>query len=92
MNKKEFITQMAKQAGLSIADAEKSLNSMLDIIVAATKHHEKVTLTGFGIFESRKTKATQRKNPQTGQRISVPAKVVPKFRPGRVFKESLLDV
>jgi DNA-binding protein HU-beta len=46
-----------------------------------------VTLTGFGTFKSIKTKARQGRNPKTGQKITIPAKRVPRFSAGKAFKE-----
>jgi len=89
MTKQEFIDKLAKKANLSKKDARSVVDSALDLIVDQVKKNNKVTLTGFGTFEARKQKATQRINPQTGRKMNVPAKNVPKFRPGKQFKETL---
>jgi len=89
MTKQEFIDKLAKKADLSKKDARNVVDNALDLIVEQVKKNNKVTLTGFGTFEARKQKATQRINPQTGRKMNVPAKNVPKFRPGKQFKESL---
>ncbi|MFB6286254.1 MAG: HU family DNA-binding protein [Candidatus Bipolaricaulia bacterium] len=89
MTKQEFIDKLAKKADLSKKDARNVVDNALDLIVEQVKKNNKVTLTGFGTFEGRKQKATQRINPQTGRKMNVPAKNVPKFRPGKQFKESL---
>lgn len=89
MTKQEFIDKLAKKADLSKKDARNVVDSALDLIIEQVKKKNKVTLTGFGTFEARKQKATQRINPQTGRKMNVPAKNVPKFRPGKQFKESL---
>lgn len=89
MTKQEFIDKLAKKADLSKKDARSVVDNALDLIVEQVKKNNKVTLTGFGTFEARKQKATQRINPQTGRKMNVPAKNVPKFRPGKQFKESL---
>lgn len=89
MNKKEFVDRLAKKTGLSKKDAREALDTTLDLIVHACKKKDKVTFTGFGTFEARKQKSTQRINPRTGQRFTVPAKHVPKFRAGKTFKEAV---
>lgn len=89
MNKKEFIDQLAKETGLSKKDAGTTLATTLELIVTTTKKKQKVTFTGFGTFEARKLKSTQRINPRTGKRFTVPSKFVPKFRAGKTFKESM---
>ncbi len=90
MNKKSFCDQLAKKAGLSKKDARGALDSMLDLIVGSCKKKQKVTFTGFGTFEARKLKSTQRINPRTGKRFTVPSKFVPKFRAGKAFKEAVI--
>ncbi len=89
MTKQEFIEKLAKKAKLSKKDARAVVDAMIDIVIDRVKKKEKVTLTGFGTFEARQQKATQRINPQTGRKMTVPAKLVPKFRPGKQFKEAL---
>ena len=89
MNKKEFIDQLAKKTGLSKKSAREALDTTLDLIVSTCKKKKKVTFTGFGTFETRRQKSTKRINPRTGQRLTVPAKRVPKFRAGKSFKESM---
>ncbi len=89
MTKQEFIEKLAKKAKISKKDARAIVDAALELIIDRVKRKEKVTLTGFGTFEARQQKATQRINPQTGRKMTVPAKLVPKFRPGKQFKEAL---
>jgi DNA-binding protein HU-beta len=89
MTKQEFIEALAKKTKLSKTNAQSVVDETIKLIVGAVKKNDKITFTGFGTFEARKQKATQRINPQTGKKMSVPAKKVPKFRPGKSFKESV---
>ena len=89
MNKAEFVDHLAKKTNMSKKDAREALDTALDLIVSTCAKNDKVTFTGFGTFEPRKQKATQRINPQTGKQMKVPAKTVPKFRPGKGFKDAL---
>ncbi|MFB6286157.1 MAG: HU family DNA-binding protein [Candidatus Bipolaricaulia bacterium] len=90
MNKSEFVDQLAKRTDMSKKDAQATLDAALDLIVQEVKKKNgKVQLTGFGTFETREQKETERINPQTGKKMKVPAKKVPKFRPGKAFKETL---
>jgi DNA-binding protein HU-beta len=89
MNKAEFITQLAKKAKLSRKEAKTALDTTLGLIMDHCAKRTKLTFTGFGTFEPRKTKATTRFNPRTRQRIHVGEKWVPKFRPGKSFKDAL---
>lgn len=89
VNKAEFLELLAKKTKLTKKDARAALDSALDLIMDSCARREKVTFTGFGTFEPRQRKSTTRINPQTKKPMTVPAKWVPKFRPGKVFKEAL---
>jgi DNA-binding protein HU-beta len=87
MNRAELVERLAKGAGLSKKDARAALDGVVDVITRALKKNDPVIITGFGRFETRKRKATTRMNPQTGQRIKTPAKVVPAFKAGKNLKD-----
>ena len=48
---------------------------------------DKVTLVGFGSFESRERKAREGRNPKTGDKMEIPATRVPAFSAGKLFKD-----
>lgn len=50
---------------------------------------EKVTLVGFGSFQVMERKAREGRNPQTGEKLQIPAKKVPKFRAGKKLREAV---
>jgi DNA-binding protein HU-beta len=89
MNKAQLIEAVAKSAELTKVDAENVLNATLETIKKSVKKGEDVTLIGFGTFTKTKRKARMGRNPQTGKEIKIPAMTVPKFRPGREFKDTL---
>ncbi len=89
MNKAQLIEAVVKTTKLTKVDAENVLNSALDAIKKSVKKGEDVTLIGFGTFTKTKRKARIGRNPQTGKEIKIPAMTVPKFRPGREFKDTV---
>ena len=89
MNKAELIEAVAKMSKLTKVDAELALNSALETIKKSVKKGDDVTLIGFGTFTKSKRKARTGRNPQTGKEIKMPAMTVPKFRPGREFKDTV---
>ena len=89
MNKAELIEAVAKATKLTKFDAELALNTALDTIKKSVKKGDDVTLIGFGTFTKSKRKARTGRNPQTGKEIKIPAMTVPKFRPGREFKDTV---
>ncbi len=86
MNKADLVDRIAQRAGLTKKDARKALDATVDIVTEALANNEPVLLTGFGKFEVRARKRSQRINPQTQKRITVPEKVVPAFKPGKNLK------
>lgn len=91
MNKAEFVDQLMNKTGMSKKQAQNTVDIALTMIVDANRTGKKVALAGFGTFEVRKVKSMQRYNPRTGQRFTVPAKVVPKFRASKTFKQKVQD-
>lgn len=89
MNKSELIEAMANTASLSKKDAEAALNAYTDVITEALKKGDKVTLVGFGTYETRKRAARTGKNPQTGEAIKIKVAKVPAFKPGKALKDAV---
>ena len=87
MSKQELVELVAKNAGLTKADAARALDATLEGIKTGLKKQGKVTLVGFGTWESRKRAARMGRNPQTGKEIKIAAKTVPAFSAGKKFKE-----
>jgi len=65
VNKGELVDRLAARTGLTKKDARKALDATIDIITEALTSNEEVLLTGFGKFEVRARKRSQRINPQT---------------------------
>ncbi|MEO1443682.1 MAG: HU family DNA-binding protein, partial [Chloroflexota bacterium] len=75
--------------GLTKKDSAAALNAFVDGVIETMKKGDKVTLIGFGTFASVHREATTKRNPRTGEPIDVPARNVPKFRPGKGLKDAL---
>ena len=89
MNKAQLIEVVAKAANVTKVDAENVINAAIDSIKKSVKKGDDVTLIGFGTFTKSKRQARSGRNPQTGKEIKIPAMTVPKFRPGREFKDAI---
>lgn len=90
MNKKNLISQIAEATGMSQADVTKVLDAFVDTVEATLKTGEEIRLVNFGTFEVVDQKARKSRNPRTGDPIDVPAKRVPRFRPGKGLKDAVL--
>ena len=89
MTKAELITAIAEKGGYTKKDAEKALSSVVDVISDALVNGDKITLVGFGTFETRQRAAKVGKNPQTGKEIKIAAKKVPAFKAGKALKDAV---
>ena len=87
MNKEELVQEVAKVAKVTKKDATNVLEAVICAVEGAVKKGQKVTLVGFGTFESRKRAARKGRNPQTGKEIKIAAKTVPAFSAGKKFKD-----
>lgn len=89
MNKAELVEAVASSTNSSKADAQRSVEAVLDTISAALQKGDKVALTGFGTFEVRDRAARTGRNPQTGETIQVKAAKVPAFKAGQGLKNAV---
>jgi DNA-binding protein HU-beta len=89
MNKKQFIEQMVKHTDSPKSEAEKHLEAFTRAVSEALKAGEEVQLPGFGKFYVREQKAREGRNPQSGEKMTIPASKVPAFRAGKSLKESV---
>jgi DNA-binding protein HU-beta len=93
MNRKEIIEILLKDKQLSKLtkkDANLFIDLFLDTIKKTVKKGEDVTLVGFGTFLRHKKKARLGVNPSSGRRIRIKSRIVPKFRPGKPWKEIMM--
>ena len=89
MNKSELIDAIARHADITKAAAGRALDAMVNSIKNSLKKGDIVTLVGFGSFYVGKRTARQGRNPRTGESVSVDAKRVPYFKPGKEMRERL---
>lgn len=89
MNNKEFIAELALRSGYTQADAQKLVNTLIEVMGDSFEAGENVSLTGFGTFEVKKRMERIVVNPSTGSRMLVPPKLVLGFKPNASIKEKL---
>ena len=89
MTKVELIAKVAAEANLSKKDAEKAVSAVLEGITDALKAGDKVSLVGFGTFETRERPARTGLNPRTKETTQIAASVVPAFKAGKALKDAV---
>ncbi len=91
MNKAELIDTIADKTGQTKADTTNALDALLETIEATVAGGGKVQLVGFGNFEPHHRAARAGRNPQTGEPIEIAESTVPKFTPGKSFKDKVIE-
>ena len=89
MTKAELVEEVARNTQLTKKHAEIIVNTVFDSIVHSLKSGEKIELRGFGSFRIRRRGARIGRNPKTGDRVEVPPKKIPYFKPGKELRELL---
>lgn len=83
VGRQELIKRVAQSANKSVKESTIFVNATLDTIQDALKSGDSVRLVGFGVFSVKDTAPSVRVNPQTRQKINVPARKRVKFTPGK---------
>jgi len=86
MTKAELVNRVSKRTELNKRDAEVMVQTVLDSIIESLQGGDKVELRGFGSFRLRERAARVGRNPKTGEKVNVPSKRVPYFKPGKDLK------
>ena len=89
MKKTELIEAITERADVSKSQAQKYLDAFEEVVTDALKGGEEVQITGFGKFYVREQKARDGRNPQTGEKMRIPAQKVPTFSAGNSLKEAV---
>lgn len=93
MNKSELVEALADELGTTKADAQRTIDAIFDtkdgVVTRTLKKGDRVQITGFGTFETRKRKARTGRNPRTGEEIKIAPTISPSFRPGKALKEAV---
>jgi len=87
MNKADLVNLVAARTELTKTDVSLVIDAAIDTIIDSVVEGKKVSILGFGSFEPRDRSARQGLNPKTGEKIKIPAKRVPAFTAGKMFKD-----
>ena len=87
MNKADLVNLVAARTELTKTDVSQVVDAAIETIIDSVVEGKKVSILGFGSFESRERSARQGLNPKTGEKIAIPAKKVPAFTAGKMFKD-----
>jgi DNA-binding protein HU-beta len=89
MNKTELMEAIAERADVPKNEAQRYLDAFEEVVSDVLKGGDEIQITGFGKFYVREQKAREGRNPQTGEKMTIPARKVPTFSAGNSLKESI---
>ena len=89
MNKNDLVAAVSARTGLTRADCARAVDGLFDAIADALKAGDEVKIVGFGAFSVSQRKASQGRNPRTGEAIQIPATNQPRFKAGKGLKEAV---
>jgi DNA-binding protein HU-beta len=89
MNKARLVAKVARERRITKVQAARTIDSFLEHITKSLKRGDRASLVGFGTFTVVKRRPRTGRNPQTGERIAIPARRVARFTPGRTLKAEL---
>jgi DNA-binding protein HU-beta len=89
VNKTELIEEIAGRTDSSKAEAQRYVDTLERVVTEVLKSGEEVQITGFGKFYVREQRAREGVNPQTKEKMRIPAQKVPAFSAGQGFKEAI---
>ncbi len=87
MTKADLVDEVSRTTELSRKDSDVIVETLFESIVKALKNNDKLEVRGFGSFRIRERKARQGRNPKTGEKVNVPEKKVPYFKPSKELKD-----
>ncbi len=87
MTKAELVEEVSRVSDLTKKHSEVIVDTVFKSIIDALQRGEKIELRGFGSFRLRRREPRKGRNPKTGDKVDVPPKKVPYFKPGKELKE-----
>ena len=89
MTKADLIEEVSRLAELTRKDSEMIVETVFDSIVRSLRAGDKIEIRGFGSFRTRQRKPRVGRNPKTGERVDVPSKKIPFFKPSKELRDSV---
>jgi len=87
MTKAELVEQVTGLGDLTRRDSDVIVETIFDAMIDALRADDKIEIRGFGSFRTRQRKPRIGRNPKTGERVEVPAKRVPYFKPSKELRD-----
>ncbi len=87
MTKAELVEKVTALGDLTRRDGEVIVDTLFDSVIQALRSGDKIEIRGFGSFRTRQRKPRIGRNLKTGEKVDVPAKRVPFFKPSKELRD-----
>ena len=87
MTKADLIEDVSRLAEVTRKDGEVIVETIFDSIVRSLRVGDKIEIRGFGSFRTRQRRGRVGRNPKTGEKVEVPPKKIPFFKPSKELKD-----
>ena len=92
MTKKVIVKTISEEVGLTQQQTKKIVQKTFDAIIDCLVKEKRIELRNFGVFEVKLRAARKARNPRTGKQVSVPAKYVVTFKPGKEMESRVKEL
>lgn len=87
MTKADLIEEVSRVVEMTRKDSEVIVEAIFESIVRSLRTNDKIEIRGFGSFRTRQRQPRVGRNPKTGERVEVPPKRIPFFKPSKELKD-----
>lgn len=92
MTKKEIVKTISEEMGLTQLKTKEIVQKTFEAIIDTLVTEKRIELRNFGVFEVKRRKARQARNPRTSEKVYVPEKFVVTFKPGKEMEQRVLEL
>jgi len=90
MTRSDLVIQLAERFGqLTHRDTEFAVKTIVDAMSVALARGHRIEIRGFGSFSINRRPPRIGRNPRSGERVVIPEKLVPHFKPGKALREAV---
>jgi integration host factor subunit beta len=87
MTKADLVEEVIRVTEMPRKESETVVETIFESIISALRENDKIEIRGFGSFRTRQRRGRVGRNPKTGEKVEVPPKKIPYFKPSKELKE-----
>jgi integration host factor subunit beta len=87
LTKADLIAEVERITELKRTDSETIVETIFESIIESLQKGDKIEIRGFGSFRTRQRRGRMGRNPKTGEKVEVPPKKIPFFKPSKELKD-----